>query len=44
MCIVGSLVMQHPGESTTSVQGSILFGTVSGAIGSYDMRNMVIEY
>lgn len=33
-CIfVGSLVMQHPGESTTPTQGSILFGTVNGAIG-----------
>lgn len=30
---VGSLVMQHPGESTTPTQGSILFGTVNGAIG-----------
>lgn len=29
----GSLVMQHPGESTTPTQGSILFGTVNGAIG-----------
>ncbi|XP_015786302.1 DNA damage-binding protein 1 [Tetranychus urticae] len=29
----GSLVMQHPGENTTPIQGSVLFGTVSGAIG-----------
>lgn len=29
----GSLVMQHPGESTTPTQGSVLFGTVYGAIG-----------
>lgn len=25
--------MQHPGETTTPTQGSILFGTVNGAIG-----------
>lgn len=29
----GSLVMQHPGETTTPTQGSVLFGTVNGAIG-----------
>lgn len=29
----GSLVMQHLGENTTPIQGSVLFGTVSGAIG-----------
>ncbi|XP_076310101.1 LOW QUALITY PROTEIN: DNA damage-binding protein pic [Tachypleus tridentatus] len=29
----GSLVMQHPGEMTTPTQGSVLFGTVHGAIG-----------
>ncbi|XP_074660868.1 DNA damage-binding protein 1-like [Tubulanus polymorphus] len=29
----GSLVMQHPGETTTPTQGSMLFGTVNGAIG-----------
>ncbi|XP_064634746.1 DNA damage-binding protein 1-like [Lineus longissimus] len=28
----GSLVMQHPGESSTPTQGSVLFGTVNGAI------------
>ena len=31
--ISGSLVMQHPGETSTPTQGSILFGTVNGAIG-----------
>jgi len=30
---VGSLVMRHPGEMSTPTQGSILFGTVNGAIG-----------
>ena len=34
---VGSLVMQHPGESTTPTQGSVLFGTVNGAIGNYQL-------
>ncbi|XP_035205330.1 LOW QUALITY PROTEIN: DNA damage-binding protein 1-like, partial [Stegodyphus dumicola] len=29
----GSLVMQHPGEITTPTQGSVLFGTVNGAVG-----------
>ena len=29
----GSLVMQHPGETSTPTQGSVLFGTVNGAIG-----------
>lgn len=29
----GSLVMQHPGESSTPTQGSVLFGTIHGAIG-----------
>ena len=29
----GSLVVQHPGETTTPTQGSVLFGTVNGAIG-----------
>lgn len=28
----GSLVMQHPGEMTTPTQGSVLIGTVNGAI------------
>ncbi|KAK2168127.1 hypothetical protein LSH36_20g08004 [Paralvinella palmiformis] len=28
----GSLVMQHPGEMTTPTQGSVLMGTVNGAI------------
>ena len=31
--IVGSLVMRHPGEMSTPTQGSVLFGTVNGAIG-----------
>jgi len=31
---VGSLVMRHPGEMSTPTQGSILFGTVNGAIGN----------
>jgi len=30
---VGSLVMRHPGEMSTPTQGSILFGTINGAIG-----------
>ncbi|XP_065284154.1 DNA damage-binding protein 1-like [Dermacentor albipictus] len=29
----GSLVMQHPGETSSPTQGSVLFGTVHGAIG-----------
>ncbi|KAK9497804.1 hypothetical protein O3M35_003726 [Rhynocoris fuscipes] len=29
----GSLVMQHLGETTTPTYGSVLFGTVSGAVG-----------
>lgn len=29
----GSLVMQHAGESSTPTQGSVLYGTVNGAIG-----------
>lgn len=29
----GSLVMQHPGENSTPCNGSVLYGTVSGAIG-----------
>ncbi|KAL3841910.1 hypothetical protein ACJMK2_019999 [Sinanodonta woodiana] len=29
----GSLVMQHAGESSTPIQGSVLFGTVNGSIG-----------
>ncbi|XP_015904539.1 DNA damage-binding protein 1 [Parasteatoda tepidariorum] len=29
----GSLVMQHPGESTTPCTGSVLYGSVNGAIG-----------
>ena len=32
----GSLVMQHPSETTTPTQGSVLFGTVNGAIGMVD--------
>ena len=32
----GSLVMQHPSETTTPTQGSVLFGTVNGAIGMID--------
>ena len=34
-CVVlaGSLVMQHPGETSTPTQGSVLYGTVTGAIG-----------
>ena len=31
----GSLVMRHPGEMSTPTQGSILFGTINGAIGSF---------
>ncbi|KAI0234301.1 DNA damage-binding protein 1 [Lamellibrachia satsuma] len=29
----GSLVMQHSSETTTPTQGSVLFGTVNGAVG-----------
>uniref|UniRef100_A0A0B7AQY1 DNA damage-binding protein 1 n=1 Tax=Arion vulgaris TaxID=1028688 RepID=A0A0B7AQY1_9EUPU len=29
----GSLVMHHAGENTTPIQGSVLFGTVNGAVG-----------
>lgn len=31
----GSLVMQHSGETSTSTQGSVLYGTVNGAVGKY---------
>ncbi|XP_074593114.1 DNA damage-binding protein pic [Brevipalpus obovatus] len=44
----GSLVMQHLGENTTPIQGSVLFGTVSGAIGlvtqlPQDFFNFLLE-
>lgn len=39
----GSLVMQHPGDNTTPTQGSVLFGTVSGAIGMGQSRLMNIK-
>ncbi|KAF6200141.1 hypothetical protein GE061_006442 [Apolygus lucorum] len=47
----GSLVMQHLGESTTQTFGSILYGTVGGAIGVitqishelYDLLNQLQE-
>ena len=29
----GSLVMQHSGETSTPTQGSVLYGTVNGAVG-----------
>lgn len=31
----GSLVMQHSGETSTPTQGSVLYGTVNGAVGKY---------
>lgn len=31
--VTGSLVMQHALESSTPTQGSVLYGTVNGAIG-----------
>ena len=31
--LLGSLVMEHPGEASTPFQGCILFGTVNGTIG-----------
>jgi CPSF A subunit region. len=37
----GSLVMQHVGESSTPTQGCVLFGTVSGAIGSFTFINVM---
>ena len=33
LSLVGSLVMEHPGEGSTPFHGSILFGTVNGVIG-----------
>lgn len=44
----GSLVMQNIGESTTSTTGSILFGTVSGAVGvvtqiSHELYDLLID-
>lgn len=33
--ISGSLVMQHSGETSTPTQGSVLYGTVNGAVGKY---------
>ena len=35
VCVSGSLVMQHAFESTTPTQGSVLFGTVNGAVGEF---------
>ena len=32
-CILGSLIIQHANEQVTPIQSSVLFGTVSGAIG-----------
>ncbi|XP_014287545.1 DNA damage-binding protein 1 [Halyomorpha halys] len=44
----GSLVMQNLGESTTATTGSVLFGTVSGAVGvvtqiSHDLYDLLTE-
>ena len=34
--------MQHPSETTTPTQGSVLFGTVNGAIGK--ILIILVEY
>src|SRR5688500_12219226 len=34
----GSLVMQHLGENSTPIQGSVLYGTVSGSIGAFSLN------
>jgi DNA damage-binding protein 1 len=44
----GSLVMQHLGETSTPTSGSILFGTVSGAVGvvtqiTHDLYELLYE-
>lgn len=44
----GSLVMQHPGENASPTQGSVLFGTIHGAIGLVaqlpaDFYNFLLE-
>ncbi|CAN8027231.1 unnamed protein product [Ixodes persulcatus] len=44
----GSLVMQHPGEASSPTQGSVLFGTIHGAIGLVaqlpsDFYNFLLE-
>ncbi|XP_067655980.1 DNA damage-binding protein 1-like isoform X1 [Haliotis asinina] len=44
----GSLVMQHAGENATPLQGSVLFGTVNGAVGlvaqlPHDFYNFLLE-
>jgi len=39
---VGSLVMRHPGEMSTPTQGSILFGTVNGAIGRSTVHTILL--
>ncbi|XP_059156437.1 DNA damage-binding protein 1-like [Physella acuta] len=44
----GSLVMQHAGEHTTPISGSVLFGTVNGAVGMVaqlpqDFFNFLLE-
>lgn len=33
----GSLVMQHSGDASTPTHGCILFGTINGAIGTYNI-------
>lgn len=50
--ISGSLVMQHSGETSTPTQGSVLYGTVNGAVGKsvlmgkqlISYRTMVVDY
>lgn len=45
VCIVtGSLVMQHAFESSTPTQGSVLFGTVNGAVGMLVSLSMCFFY
>ncbi|KAK3102365.1 hypothetical protein FSP39_010832 [Pinctada imbricata] len=44
----GSLVMQHAGENSTPTQGSVLYGTVNGAVGlvtqiPQDFYNFLLE-
>ena len=40
---VGSLIIQHANEQVTPIQSSILFGTVSGAIGKSEQTSPIVH-
>ena len=39
----GSLVMQHAFESSTPTQGSVLYGTVNGAVGKQTANTLTLS-